>query len=80
MKALDTAVERLESLCRERNLSYYALSYKSAVPMSTIINIMTKKSKNPGLVTISKLCDGLDITIREFFDTEAFAHLEQEIE
>ncbi len=51
----------------------------SAVTQSTVNDIVNNKSKNIGIVTIKKLCDGLDITITEFFDTEYFKNLEQEI-
>ncbi len=51
----------------------------SGVPPSTIKNILYGKSKNPGIVTIKMLCDGLGISLTEFFDTKEFAELEQEI-
>lgn len=63
---------RLAELCKEKNLSYYTLSYKADVPLSTVLNIRDGKSKNPGIVTIMKLCDGLGITMKEFFDTKEF--------
>jgi transcriptional regulator with XRE-family HTH domain len=52
---------------------------ESAVPPSTIKNILYGKSQNPGIVTIKMLCDGLGISLTEFFDTEEFRNLEQEI-
>jgi len=49
------------------------------VSQSTIKSILNGESKNPGIVTIKKLCDGFGITIVEFFDTEEFRTLEQEL-
>jgi len=56
-----------------------ALARISAVPPTTLKNIIYGVSKNPGIVTIKKLCDGLEISIADFFDTEKFRELEQEI-
>ncbi|MDY3618939.1 helix-turn-helix domain-containing protein [Agathobaculum sp.] len=76
-----TAVsDRLLALCGERDLTINKLATQSAVPPSTIKNILYGKSNNPGVVTIKKLCDGLEITIGEFFSTPAFDALEQEIQ
>lgn len=63
---------RIEQLCREKEMSYYMLSYKSAVPITTIMNIIRCYTKNPGVFTILKICDGFDISAREFFDSEEF--------
>lgn len=63
-----TAVKnRILTLCEERNMSIHKLSIESAVPPSTIKNILYGKSKNPGVVTLKMLCDGLGITVNEFF-------------
>ena len=70
---------RIIELCNERNISINALSTISAVPPSTLKNVISGVSANPGVVTIKKLCDGLDITITEFFDNDVFRNLEQEI-
>ncbi len=56
-----------------------ALSYHAAVPQSTIKSILNNESQNPGIVTIKKLCDGLGISLPDFFDTPVFRGLEQEI-
>ena len=75
-----TAVKnRLLRLCEEKNVSIHKLAINSAVPPSTIKNILYGKSKNPGIVTIKMLCDGLDISLVDFFDTHEFRLLEQEI-
>ena len=79
MDTVTAVKKRLLSLCFERNLSINKLAYASAVPPSTIKGIIYGESQNPGIVTIKKLCDGLDISLTEFFDTDVFRTLEQEI-
>ncbi len=77
---IHTAVKyRILALCEERDMSIYKLSMESAVSQSTIKNILYGKSKNPGIVTLKMLCDGLGISIVDFFDTEEFRNLEQEL-
>ena len=70
---------RLVELCSEKKLAFNALSTISGVHPSTVKGIVNGASKNPGIVTIKKLCDGLEITLPEFFDSELFRNLEQEI-
>jgi len=70
---------RLLFLCNEKNLSIHKLATESGVAPSTIKNILYGKSQNPGIVTIKMLCDGMDISLSDFFNTEEFAKLEQEI-
>lgn len=72
--------KRINDLCRERNLSYYLLAYKSSVPITTILNIVNCITKNPGVFTLIRICNGLGITIQEFFDTEEFRNIEKETE
>ena len=75
-----TAVKnRLLSLCGEKKMSIHQLAIVSGVAPSTIKNILYGKSKNPGVTTIKMLCDGLEISLIEFFNTEEFLNLEQEI-
>ena len=72
-------VNRLLELCKEQNITPNALSYKSGVSQSTIKSILNGESTNPGIVTLKKLCDGFEINIVDFFNTEDFINLEQEI-
>ena len=58
---------------------YPALANQSGVPPTTVYSMLNAKSKNPGIVTIQKLCDGLNISVREFFDDSVFEGLEQAI-
>lgn len=71
--------DRILELCMEKNITVNKLCTMSAVTQSTVNDIVNNRSKNVGIVTIKKLCDGLDISITEFFDTEYFENLEQEI-
>ena len=70
---------KLLELCEQKRLSVTALARISAVPPSTLKNIINGGSKNAGVVTLKKLCDGLEISLYDFFDTETFKTLEQEI-
>lgn len=75
-----TAVKnRILFLCEQKHFTINKLATTSAVAPSTIKNILYGKSHNPGIVTIKMLCDGLGITISDFFDTTTFRNLEQEI-
>ena len=74
------AVEkRIFELCDERKIAVNALANISGVSPSTVYSILNEKSQNPGIVSIKKICDGLDISLSEFFNTEEFNNLEQEI-
>ena len=75
-----TAVKfRIMQLCDERDISINRLATIGALPPSSIKNILYGKSQNPKLLTIKIICDGLDITLGEFFSTPEFDSLEQEI-
>lgn len=80
MGIYEVTVNRIRQLCEENNITPNGLSYISGVSQSTIKSILNGESKNPGIVTIKKICDGLNITIGEFFSTEEFDLLEQELE
>lgn len=80
MGTREAIAKRILQLCEERSITPNKLSTISAVPQATIKSILNGESKNPGTVTIKKLCDGLEITLGEFFGTEEFDSLEQEIQ
>ena len=79
MDTREAIANRIHQLCKERKITPNALSNISAVPQATVKSILNGESKNPGAVTIKKLCDGLEITLGEFFSTVEFDELEQEI-
>lgn len=75
----EAVANRILQLCGERNIAVNALANVSGVSPSTIYSMLNEKSQNPGIVSIKKLCDGLGITLGEFFSTPEFDALEQEI-
>ncbi|MHB8075993.1 XRE family transcriptional regulator [Desulfosporosinus fructosivorans] len=79
MDTRQAVVNRIVELCKKRNITPNALSYRAAVPQSTIKSILNDESLNPGIVTIKKLCDGLEISLSDFFNTDVFSNLEQEL-
>ena len=80
MNTREAVALRFQRLCEKNNISLNRLANISAVPPSSLKNVLYGRSQNPGIVTIKKLCDGLEITLGEFFSTEEFDNLEQEIE
>ena len=79
MNTKEAVAQRILDLCAERNIAINALALISGVSPSTIYSMLNEKSQNPGIVSIKKLCDGMGITIEEFFNSELFRGLEQEI-
>lgn len=79
MNTYTTVKNRIIFLCGEKNITINKLAAESGIAPSTIKNILYGKSTNPGIVTLKKLCDGLDISLTEFFNTKEFSELEQEI-
>ena len=79
MNTQEAVVNRIRQLCREKNVTPNGISNLSAIPQGTVKSILNGESRNPGIVNIKKLCDGFDITLGEFFSTELFDTLEQEI-
>ncbi len=80
MKISDAVAERILALCSERDITVNKLSTISGITQSTVNDIVNHKAKNIGIITIKKLCDGLDITVSDFFDTAVFRSLEQEMD
>lgn len=79
MTAKEAVAKRILQLCDERNIAVNTLANISGVSPSTIYSMLNEKSQNPGVVSLQKLCDGLDITLRQFFDSEIFDDIEQEV-
>lgn len=79
METIDAVKNRILQLCGQRNISINKLATLCALPPLSIKNILYGKSQNPKLLTIKMICDGLDITLSEFFSTPEFDNLEQEI-
>lgn len=79
MNITEAVKKRFGELCFERGINFCQLATLSGVPYTTVKSIFYGQSNNPGISTIKKLIDGLDMTINEFFDTDYFRELEQEI-
>jgi len=79
MDVKDVIVKRFAELCSARNIKINELATLSGVTPSTAYSMMDKSRRDISIRTIKKFCDGLDITLGEFFSTEEFENLEQEI-
>ena len=80
MNSTNCVINRIKQLCDKYGYTPNGIAEFSGVPQSTLKSILNGESKNPGVTTIKKLCDGFGITLGEFFDTPEFDSLEQEIE
>ena len=79
MNTKEAVAIRIVELCTKMDIAINALANLSGVSPSTVYSMLNEKSQNPGVVSIKKLCDGMDITLREFFDSPIFDDIEQEI-
>ena len=70
---------RLLELCNERNITINKLSTMCGITQSTLNNIVSGRNNSTTVSTIQKICDGLEISITDFFTSELFLNLEQEI-
>ena len=80
MDTITVIKNRILSLCAEHNITINKLATMCALPPSSVKNILYGRSTDPKILTIKKLCDGLDMTLGEFFSTPEFDALEQEIQ
>lgn len=79
MGVKDVVAARFLELCKERKIKVNELAYRSGVTPSTAYSMMDPRRRDISIVTIKKFCDGLDISLGEFFSTPEFDSLEQEI-
>lgn len=79
MNAKEAVARRILALCNEKEIAVNALANLAGMSPSIIYSMLNTKSKNPGIVTIKKICDGMDLSLRAFFDDPLFENLEQEI-
>ena len=80
MNVKEAVEKRILELCDNHQLAINALANIAGVSPSTIYSMLNEKSQNPGIVSIKKICDGLEISVRQFFDSDLFDDLEQEIQ
>ena len=79
MGVKDAVCKRFKSLCEERKIKINEMANLSGVTPSTAYSMMDDSRRDVSIVTIKKFCDGLDITLAEFFSSKEFNELEQEI-
>ncbi len=79
MSVKDAVVKRFDELLKERNMKINELANLSGVTPSTAYSMMDENRRDISIITIKKFCDGLDITLGEFFQAPEFDDLEQEI-
>ena len=80
MSVKDIVAQRFKELCNERGIKTNELANLSGVTPSTAYSMMDPNRRDVSIITIKKFCDGLEITLGEFFSTKEFDNLEQEIE
>ncbi len=80
MNTKEAVAKRITDLCEEHKITVNGLANLSGVSPSTLYSMLNEKSKNPGVVSLKKICDGLEISLRDFFDCDIFDTLIQEIE
>lgn len=80
MKIKEAIVLKFKFLCKERNITLNQLATMSGITPSTVYSMVDSSRKDLSVITVKKLCDGLDITISDFFDDSLFRDLKQEIE
>ncbi len=79
MSVKDAVVTRFVELCNEKNIKINELANISGVTPSTAYSMLDESRRDISIITIKKFCDGLDMTLGEFFSTKEFDNLEQEI-
>lgn len=80
MAVKDAVAERFAGICRQRKIKYNELAVRSGVTPSTVYSMMNPKRRDVSIITIKILCDGLDISLEEFFSGPEFEGLEQELQ
>ncbi len=75
----NAVVLRIKELCKQKGIKFNTLATSSGVTPSTVYSMLDESRKDIGIIVLKKLCDGLDITITEFFNSDLFRNLEQEI-
>lgn len=79
MNVKDIVAARFTEICKERGIKLNELANVSGVTPSTVYSMVDPNRRDISITTIKKLCDGLGISLGEFFSTEEFDSLEQEI-
>lgn len=80
MGVKDAVAERFAGICRQRGMKYNELAVRSGVTPSTVYSMMDPRRRDVSMITVKILCDGLDMSLKEFFSGPEFEGLEQEIQ
>lgn len=80
MSVKDAVADRIRSICVTRGIRINELANISGITPSTIYSLLDSRRRDVSVITVKKICDGLDMTLKEFFDSVEFDKLEQEIE
>ena len=80
MHIKEAIVERIKGLCQERDIAYNALATSAGITPSTVYSVMDGSRRDMSVITLKKICDGLDMPLHVFFNHPLFHALEQEIE
>ena len=78
MKIKDAVAIRINNICNERNISINKLASISGLTQSTVQHLVDGRSNNPKLLTIVRICDGLEIPLKEFFNDKIFNNIDRE--
>lgn len=76
MTICEATRKRIRELCKQKNMTEYMLICRTGMPPSTVKSILSGKSKNPGIVNIRKIVEGLGISLYEFYDSKLFDGLD----
>ena len=79
MSVKDAVSKRFLELCQQKGIKINQLTYRSGVTPSTAYSMIDPKRRDISIVTIKKFCDGLEISLEQFFSGEVFSSLDQEI-
>ena len=80
MGVKDAVAARFASICRQRGMKYNELAVRAGVTPSTVYSMMDARRRDVSITTIKMLCDGLEISLAEFFSGPEFQELEQELQ
>ena len=79
MQISEAVKERIINLCHDNNISINKLAVMGGQTQSTLQSLIDGKSKNPKLLTLVRVCDSLNITLKEFFDNDLFNNIDTEL-
>ena len=78
VKLSEAMSRKLLKICEERDISINKLATICLLTQSTVQNIIECNSVNPKLLTVVRICDGLGMTLEEFFSDELFKNIDRE--